>query len=105
MRSLTATTSFTANGNSAVIDLRLVFAISMMTASGAGTTGTVKIQVSNDETNPSNWVDLPSGSITVTAATVQLMSRTEVCYKWARVNLSSLAGSAGIVVKVNGLGQ
>ena len=111
MRNLPYSKAFDANGNSDVIDIRLAFAISMQTVSGAATTGTVKLQVSNANVDqPSSvpsgsWVDLPSGSITVTAATTQLMAKTDICYNWARVNLASLSGSNGITVYIKGLGQ
>lgn len=70
-------------------------AISMQTvATGADTAGTIKLQYSNDSsavnadgsaaTEPTNWSDVTSGSITVAGAAVQAIQKLDICYEWMR---------------------
>lgn len=78
-------------------------------AAGATITGTVKVQVSNDEIlagQPVNWVDLTSASVSVTGAGSFLIPKADVCYRWMRIVYTKTTSAVGalISVNVNGIG-
>ncbi len=95
----------TANG--AALDAARMIAVSAMVISTGTITGSVKLQASNDippaEGNPSqfvptNWVDISGASVTLTAGTVQLIPKTETCYRWVRAVATKTGGTGTITV-------
>ncbi len=65
--------------------------------------GTVKIQASNDpvpngamrfQFTPTNWVDIPNASATITAGTSSLISLANIAYNWIRVVWTSTGTGA-----------
>lgn len=68
-------------------------------------TGTLKLQFSNDITDPTvpngaaptNWVDIPSASITVSAAGVTGLVKMDLAYNYLRVVWTHNNGSAGTI--------
>ncbi len=86
-------------------------------ASDAQVGGTVKIQASNDpvptgalrnQFTPTNWVDIPNASITLTAASGNvpgLIILPNVAVGWIRaVFTQTTAGNGTIKVNMNGVG-
>jgi len=76
--------------------------------------GTVKIQASNDPTvagniaadfTPTNWIDIPNATGTVTAGSAVLITIAQLSYRWLRVIFTkSNAGTGTITVNLNALG-
>ena len=106
---LNAADATVASQTSAAIDTSFWYTYSAFSVAVGGTiTGTVKIQVSNDEViggAPVNWIDLPSATSSVTAAGNYLIGKTDIAFRWLRVvyTKASSAGGATITVIVNGL--
>ncbi len=77
--------------------------------------GTVKIQASNDNSSnkgslsnqftPTNWVDVPNATGTVTSGSATLITLSNVSYNYVRaVYTSSGAGTGNIVVQMCAMG-
>lgn len=68
-------------------------------------TGTLKLQFSNDVTDPtspngtapSNWTDISGASITVAAAGVTGLPKMDLAYGWIKVVWTKNNGSAGTI--------
>lgn len=64
-------------------------------------TGTIKVQVSNDPSVDSskvvNWSDLPSATATLSAAGTFLVPKTDLCFNWIQVIYTKNNGSAGTI--------
>lgn len=100
------------NQTSAKIDGNQLFALSLV-ASFSDTTaaGSVKFQGSNDPTNasnivadftPTNWVDIPNGSVAVTAGGQKTVQINPICYRWYRVVWTQTTPGVGtLTVNVN----
>lgn len=78
-----------ATTNTAAIDARQVLCVSAQIVSTAAGTGTLKLQVSNDHFgnvgNPTNWSDVTSATVSITAAGVFYIQKTEICAEYARL--------------------
>ena len=78
-------------------------------AVGTGTTpgGTLKMQASDDPSNPTtggtapaNWTDITGATATVAAAnTPVIMPKVEVCYGWVRFVFTTSGGSGPLTVR------
>lgn len=96
--------------NSAAFDLSHIYTVSLHGKStGAGASGTYKLQVSNQEvTKPSEvteWVDFPStGSVTVSGAASYYNSWDAMGARWARVVFTTAAGTGTLSVWIMGKG-
>jgi len=108
--------SDSASHNSAAIDSNQLVSASFHAYFGdSGVGGTLKIQASNDEYNarynypegsfaPTNWVDVPNASATITSGSSALITIAQTCYRWMRVVFTySSGGSSTIVVNMNAL--
>lgn len=94
------------------IPIQQIYAVSAQIVSTGSSTGTVTIQVSNDPVNictvdangkfvPVNWSNLAT-AITVTAASITQLAKTDVCNQWLRAIYTHNNGSAGtITVNIN----
>lgn len=70
-------------------------------------TSTVKLQASNDAPfqsggsvpiTPSNWTDVASATVTISASGTLLIPKTDVCYEWIRLVLTSGGGMSGTIL-------
>lgn len=90
---------------SAAVPASQLFYISAQVVSTGASTGTLKLQFSNDIVNPqapngaapTNWSDITGASVSVTAASVTAILKTEVCYAYIRAVYTHNNGSAGTV--------
>lgn len=99
------------NKVSDAIDMSQVFAISAIgTFSDAASTGTLKLQGSNDipvdtvappQFVPTNWADVPSATVAVTAGGTVVFEKNPICYRWVRVSWTRTAGAGTFSVRVN----
>jgi hypothetical protein len=89
--------------NGTVVSGAQLFALSMQAVSTGSSTGTVKIQFSNDVVDPTNvpvptnWSDLTGQSIAIGAAAVVSLPKFDVCYAWLRAVYTHNNGSAGTI--------
>lgn len=63
-------------------------------------TGTIKVQASNDKPGPmmpQNWVDIPNATATLSAAGTFIIPEFSVCYEWLQVVYSKTNGLAGTI--------
>lgn len=84
--------------NSSAIDCSYHLSSSVhVVATGAGSpTGAVKVQVSNDKSNPTNWVDLATVTVSTTTAGNYLIPKFELAYQWIRVVYTKTSGTGNI---------
>lgn len=90
------------NGAAIKMDQNFVFsAVVVMTGSS---TGTLKLQYSNDIPNqvvqgwaPTNWVDITGATVTMGAAETKGIQKTEICCAWIRPVWTKDNGSAGTI--------
>lgn len=86
----------------------------VVTASLANTPSlTVKLQASNDippASNmpqtfvPTNWSDVPSAvTSAITANGVVLIPKTDLCYRWLRVVVTTTTGTGNVTVNLMGI--
>ncbi len=93
---------------SAAVLAENLFAISAVAIASSTEAGTLKIQASND--NPlgsaaiTNWVDIPSATVTVTAGSTVTIPKTEICYQWVRFVYTHSGGTGNITVQIKALG-
>lgn len=103
------------NQTSAKIDANQIYAISVHAVQGDSTAaGSVKFQASNDPTNsnnlavdftPTNWVDVPSATATVTAGSAALVTISQNAYRWLRVVWTETTpGTTTITLNINSIG-
>jgi len=71
--------------------------------------GALKLQASNDNpSNPnqspaSNWSDIPSATVSVSAAGVFLIPKTDLCYRWIRAVYTHTSGTGTVTVNIEAL--
>ena len=80
--------------------------MSIQSVSTADGVGTIKVQVSNDSVkdSPTNWTDLASATIAVTAASTLILAKTEVCYQWIRLVYTKTSGTGTLNARVKTIG-
>lgn len=101
---------------SPAIDCSQIIAMSLMvvTTGGAAPTFTAKIQVSNDPVNarnmpggippaPTNWVDLPTATVSVTTNGALLIPKMDMAYGWLRVVITTGSGTGTVSANLFGL--
>lgn len=98
--------------NGAAISSRQEFYISAQAVVTGTSTGTLKLQFSNDIVNPvlgpptiTNWSDIPSATVAVAGAGVYAIPKTEICYEYVRavfVHTNAAAGTISCNTKVIG---
>lgn len=97
--------------NSSQIDSRLLFSMSVQVVAAGAPVGVVKVQVSNDEGSsipipfsPTNWVDLPSISVAISASGNFLIPKFDLCYNYVRIVYTKTSGTGSITAEVKSLG-
>ncbi len=117
VQALSGNANTTKNGN--LIDAnQLVSASFHLFFSAADATGTFKLQASDDVTPlgyqatgagfaPTNWVDLPSQTCTITAGLPAILSIPNCTYRWLRAVWTStnVAATGTVTVNLNALGM
>lgn len=109
MRSTTIQNALNVDGhidaNGAAIPAGQQFCFSAQIVVGGGTTGTLKVQYSNDVPNPvvtgwapTNWVDITGANSTVSGNGVTGIQKTEICAAWIRPVWTHNNGTTGSVV-------
>jgi hypothetical protein len=99
-----------ADGNSAPIPAQDLCWVSAQVVATGTAAATVKIQASNDNPvsgtgqAPTNWTDIASASATVSGAGTALIPKTDLCYQWIRVSVSSSSGAGNLQVNVKVIG-
>ncbi len=105
----------TSHNGTAVDSNQLVSASFQAIFGDVGANGTVKIQASNDTYNarynypegtfaPTNWVDVPNATATITSGSSGLITIANMSYRWIRaVYTRSSGGSTTITVNMNAL--
>lgn len=99
---------------SAAVVTDQIFYMSVQVVTSGTATGTLKLQFSNDlclgqegavPITPTNWTDIPSASVTVSAAGAAGISKTELSYAYIRAVWTKDNGGTGtITVLINGMG-
>ncbi len=93
------------SANSSVLDVNGVYGITVIGIfSDAASTGTIQLQGSNDVSDagtqmpfvPTNWANIPSGSVAVTAGGVVAVEKPNLCYQWVRAVWTRTAGAGTI---------
>lgn len=69
-----------------------------------GAVGTAKLQASNDKKSPSNWVDIPSATVSVTGAGSFLIPKMDLCYRYIQVVYTNSSGTGNITANFEGIG-
>lgn len=96
-----------ASGNSVAIPAENLWAVSAQAISTGTVAATVKLQASDDNVVigtgqvPTNWSDIPSATVSVTSGGgAFLIPKTDLCYQWIRINVSSTSGTGNLQVNV-----
>ena len=92
------------NGSAILVQNCVSFSVqSVSTSTGVGV---IKVQVSNDSVKdtPTNWTDLASATINVTAASTLILAKTEICYQWIRLVYTRTSGSGTLNARVKTIG-
>jgi hypothetical protein len=101
-----------ASKTSAAIDASQLIAASVQVImTGSSPTGTVKVQASNDAPQagnlpyaPTNWTDVASLTVSVSAATSYLIPKFDCAYRWIRVVYTFTSGTGTVTAEVNAIG-
>lgn len=102
------------SGVSAAIAASQIFYISVQAVMTGTSSGTLKLQFSNDPcegqqptASPTNWIDIPSATVTLTGTAGAFgIAKTDLSYRFIRAVYTKNNGSAGtITVTINGMGQ
>jgi hypothetical protein len=77
---------------------------------GGATVGVLKLQASNDpvgllNVQPTNWVDIPSATVNVTAAGYFLIPVTDISYAWVRAFYTRTSGTGTITAQIHAIGD
>lgn len=96
------------NQTSAALDMREDVYISVHNTSTGTATGTVKLQGSNDQVQsgtgaPVNWVDIPSKSVSVTAASNTAIDSFLCTYMYVRAVYTFSSGTGTITVQLKSI--
>lgn len=89
----------TVDATSSAVDTSQVFKASLMVVAAGGATGAVKLQASNDAPttgSPTNWVDIPNASSTISANGVTLIPAFDCAYRYIQAKFTH-TGVAGTV--------
>jgi hypothetical protein len=109
---LLAAASAAVDQTTGAINAENLFQISAQVVTTGTSTGALKMQFSNDivnpsvpETAPTNWTDVTSATVTVSAAGAVGIMKTDLCYQWIRFVWTKNNGAAGLItVTVKALG-
>ena len=95
------------NITSAAICSRNLIACSVQITATTGASGTLKLQVSNDDTPgqlPVNFSDISGASVTVTGAGAFLIPKLDLCYEFVRLVYTN-TGTGTITANLKALGD
>lgn len=67
-----------------------------------GAVGTGKLQACDDPTIASNWVDIPSATVSVTGAGSFLIPKIDMAYRWVRLVYTNTSGSGNVTGELFG---
>lgn len=99
---------------SAYLPSQSLFQISLQAVVTGTSTGTLKLQYSNDIVNPTepsgttptNWTDISGASVAVAGAGVVGIPKTDLCYEFVKVVFTHTSGEAGtLTVNVKAFGS
>lgn len=102
---LNAVSSAASQSSAAVDASQMITASVQAVFTDPASTGTVKLQCSNDHISygnlpgsftVTNWSDIPAASIAVGAGGVVLVPLTNICFQWVRVVFTRTAGAGTI---------
>lgn len=101
-----------ADANGPAILAENLFNVSLQAVVTGTSTGTLKLQYSNDIVNPviptgtpTNWSDVPSATVSITGAGVFGIAKTDICYQFIRAIFVHTNGAAGTLTAIiKGLG-
>jgi hypothetical protein len=85
-----ATDSSTTDITSEVIDCTNLYGIAIHAISTGTIAGTVQLQVSNDK---ENWVTISAADISISNATNDLVEKSDLFAKWARIFYDATSGT------------
>ena len=102
----------TSSQNLPAIYAAQLYGVSVLAVQGdASADGTVKLQASNDFApaanlqgafSPTNWIDVPNTSQSVSSGASVLIPFTQICYQWIRVVWTYSSGaSSTITAEIN----
>lgn len=96
----------TASSTGPAILIANCVALSVHAVSTGDGIGVVKIQVSNDSIKdvPTNWSDLASATIAVTAASSLVLPKIDVCYQFMRLVYTKTSGTGSLSARVKTIG-
>lgn len=107
-----ASANATTNGNA--VDARQILCVSGQCVASDAAGGTMKLQVSNDQfgavnaggiSNPVNWADVTNATVSVNAAGVFYIQKTEICAEYVRLvytDTTALVQTVTVVADVSG---
>lgn len=88
-----------ADKNGDAILTSFVLYVSVQAVMTGSSTGTLKLQYSNDPAYspkiPTNWSDIPNATVTIDAAGVFAIPKTDLCYEHVRPVYTKNNGSVG----------
>lgn len=107
---LSSSNGGTKNGDTLDTQLWVSASFHFYTAS-TGDSGTFKLQASNDTYNannmagpanfqPTNWVDIPNQSASITSGGAALLTIANCSYRWLRAVYTKSAGTDAVIVNV-----
>ncbi len=89
------------------IPAQFLLSCSLQVAS-TGLVGTAKLQFSNDKvqgsTQPTNWTDIPSATVSVTGAGVFGIPKTDLAYEWIQVVYTNSSGTGTLSANLHTYG-
>lgn len=114
LNSVALSGSATSAVNSPKVDAGQLYVASFIaTFTDSASAGAFKVQASNDicaygnisqDFTPTNWVDIPSATATVTAGAAAVIRISDLCFRWIRVVWTPTAGGGNISALINAQG-
>lgn len=93
------------NQNSSAVNVQLARFASVQAVVTGTATGTLKLQVSNDDNgSASNWSDLTGATVSVSSAGAYLIPAQNMCYQFLRAVYTASSGTGTITVNCHTVG-
>lgn len=93
------------NQNSTAVNVQLARFASVQAVVTGSATGTLKLQVSNDDNgSPTNWSDLTGATVSVSGAGVYLIPAQNMSYQFIRAVYTAASGTGTITVNAHMVG-
>ena len=90
--------------NSSEIKTDFVVACSVIATATGTIAGSVKLQASNDNVDPTNWCDIASATVSVSVSNPVMIAKTDLCYNFIRVVFTKSGGTGTVTVNYQGIG-